>query len=456
MTNEKDVETVYVEESAALGLGLLQSPDPTVVFALGDKLLGRRGPSRYVRTRAFAAIALGLLPVPSDDPVRERIVHSFRRVLRQPAPRADIPASTLLGMGLSGNPDLLPDLLPRASAAGEKQGDLLRSYALSAVGRISQDAATVDGATIVDLLCEALEEGGPHSSRSAAIALGQIGVRPDLDDLALVTAVRALTRVAVRGEGHPGCLALISLGRIAGQATDPELRGRIRQDLETRLAEGATLTRPYAALALGLFGRARGVEDRHDIAVRLRLAFDEYKGDPADRGALAIALGLTGDRRAGASLLRVLSGPGEMRRLRGYCAVALGMLGDWRAREPIRIGLVKEWDERLRADLAVAAGLLGDRETVRVLLGILHDPGTTMYVQGCVALSLGRIGERACIAPLVAMLRDKDAPTTSRVGAIIALGLLGDALDHPVLSRVTRDANYRAQVEAVSEVLRIL
>ena len=39
---------------------------------------------------------------------------------------------------------------------------------------------------------------------------------------------------------------------------------------------------------------------------------------------------------------------------------------------------------------------------------------------------------------------------------VIALGLLGDGLDHPALSRVTRDANYRAQVEAVAEVLRIL
>ena len=53
------------------------------------------------------------------------------------------------------------------------------------------------------------------------------------------------------------------------------------------------------------------------------------------------------------------------------------------------------------------------------------------------------------------ILEDDDSPTVSRVRAVIALGMIGDGLDRPTLTRITTDSNYRAQVEAISEVLRL-
>ena len=60
------------------------------------------------------------------------------------------------------------------------------------------------------------------------------------------------------------------------------------------------------------------------------------------------------------------------------------------------------------------------------------------------------------VEPLVKVLRDGEAACLNRALSAVALGLLVDGGERPGMTRVTRDVNYRAQVPALMELLRIL
>ena len=85
----------------------------------------------------------------------------------------------------------------------------------------------------------------------------------------------------------------------------------------------------------------------------------------------------------------------------GSSAVALGLIGAPGAKKPVLAALREREDRRLRADTAVAAGLLHDAGTVEVLVDVLNDPRASQFVPGSVALALGQVGDhRAARVPL--------------------------------------------------------
>jgi len=60
------------------------------------------------------------------------------------------------------------------------------------------------------------------------------------------------------------------------------------------------------------------------------------------------------------------------------------------------------------------------------------------------------------VEPLARILEDGTAPALTRALACAALGQVGDRGDVPVLSRMSRDVNYRAYFDAIGELLTIL
>jgi HEAT repeat protein len=229
--------------------------------------------------------------------------------------------------------------------------------------------------------------------------------------------------------------------------------------------KGSAVQRPFGALALGIVGRAIGEkpelavygELRKRIEDVLREGLGDSKIDKRTRAGFAIALGLFRDSGSVPSLVALLSNPTEDGELRGYCAVALGMIGDASSTvtKALKAALRERSSEELRQQTATGLGLLSEPGTVALLLKEL-DEADSQNVQGQVVLALAKIGDAEAIKPLVELMRNGAKPDLTRALATAGLGLIGDLELVPSLVRISKDINYRAQTDAVMEVLSIL
>jgi HEAT repeat protein len=364
-------------------------------------------------------------------------------------------------MGLSGDPSYAPDLLTMVKEGRayktKKLKDLVQCYAASAIGKLAETNPGVATKDTVEILKKAMISEGLNTVRSAVIAFGQLGSQPNVDEKLVQQMVYSLEYMVKKGESQAANFALISLGKIGGAVADSRLRNKIFDTLKTAMKKGSYSSKPFGALALGLMGRtATNADSRDAFREAVRFEFREYKGDPKNRGAYAIALGMLEDQDASADLIKILEDRGAVKDLRGSCAIALGLIRDMAARKAVMAALQEPEDRDLRVDTAVAAGLLGDSQAIPVLAEILQDDKSSLFVQGSVSLALGRIGDHRAVDPLVNLLEDEKGQDLNRALAAVALGLLGDRRDLPVLSRLSKDVNYRAQINAMEEVLSIL
>jgi len=99
-----------VRESACLGLGLHGAPHSleTLFHIAGDTeegraLVGRHG-GVLTRTRAFAAVGIGLVASRLDSDERSRAGQMLTELLRQPAPHADVLSAPALALQLFPSP----------------------------------------------------------------------------------------------------------------------------------------------------------------------------------------------------------------------------------------------------------------------------------------------------------------------------------------------------------------
>ena len=93
-------------------------------------------------------------------------------------------------------------------------------------------------------------------------------------------------------------------------------------------------------------------------------------------------------------------------------------------------------------------------------MSVLSDPKASQFVLGSVALALGQIGDHQAIGPLLKILEPQKPngayPDLTRALVAVALGQIADQSDIRVLSRLSKDINYRASVPALDEILTIL
>lgn len=264
---------------------------------------------------------------------------------------------------------------------------------------------------------------------------------------------------------------VIALGRIGGASgVAPEVRDACQKLIVRQFMEGGKVTeRPFAALALGLLGfesdpkkEKKPQEYRYELASIIRREFQELKGDKPSLGAQAIALGMLGDGRDETVdlLIKVLADRGGDKKLRGSAAMALGLIGNPKAKDAVMKALEEREDRDLRVDTAVAAGLLGDANAVAKLCEVLNDPKASQFVLGSVALALGQIGDARSIDPLITILepqkKDGAYPDLTRALVAVALGQIADSHEIRILSRISKDVNYRSSFEALDEILTIL
>jgi HEAT repeat protein len=445
------------KESAVLALGLLPDLGPAQKEAVRAILLDTITDEKMrTRERAWAAVSLGLQ---RDRGAVEALTNLLRPEHRYPDD--NVPAGILCGLGLIGDPSVLPGLAS-ALLEGDLFGrdvvnnDLLRSFAGYAIAKIGEP----DGEVLKSLVKVMNSRSrGLRIKRSAAIAAGVLGAKADAESKReVVNALRGYVR---KTSGDPSGVnfAIIALSQIG---TDPAMR--ILLDLARHGRYGQ---RQFAGLGLAthLFYRRRAVEQKRgdpldpDLAntiVKTLVECSEKNRDHDTRAAFMLCRGLVKDESAIEELVRIVAKRSVAPMLRGYCCVALGLIGDARAevKEALYLALGERRDESLRRSAATGLALLHDAKVVDTLLREL-ERAHSFAVKGQLILAIGTIGDQSAVEKLVRMLEDKGQPSLTRAMAAVGLGMIGDTREIPALARLSKNYNYRASTTDLDELLFI-
>ncbi len=426
-------ESKQVRESSALALGILSEPESVdhLVSILNDtpegkKLLGRG--NILNRTRAFSAIALGLIGRESEKGRKAVIPHLFAALMRN-EPQRDVPVCVVTALGISKAKEAVHRLVEVVKDYGTDS--LLRAHAIVALGRIGDTS-------VIPILQKCLRDKHTEVRRSAVLALG---ILTEDTDPASITYLR--NEVENGRDSQTKNWAMIALGKIGG----PEARQILLRSFDRQQKS----SKAFAALALAIHGRNR---KNSEDGKYIHQAFSKMKGDSA-RAGLAIAMGLMNYQPAKRDLTDLMSGKGDPD-LRGYCAVALGLLNAHEAIPQIKKALSLRIDPDFQRSAATALGLMGDRSVVDQLTRIIRT-AKTEYEISSATLALGLIGDISAVDPLIDTMEDKvDVVDLARANATTALGIVGDRRSLPALHVVAVDCNYRSLVDSLSELLSIL
>jgi HEAT repeat protein len=202
---------------------------------------------------------------------------------------------------------------------------------------------------------------------------------------------------------------------------------------------------------LGLLSFERGTKGNPDKAVA-ELLLDDLTDAAGNslRGALAIALGLTGYGPAAPQVMELLRQNENEQKSAGHLCISLALLGE-RSSAPELTRILERSLRRpfLLRQSAVALGQLGDRNASMVLLAMVEQ-SDSVAVLAAVAIAIGRIGDRRSIKPLLALLADKELTKLARGFVAAALGGIGDKDQLPFNAPLTVDCNYTSSVDTLT------
>jgi HEAT repeat protein len=459
-----------IAETATLALGILARPQDAAL--LGDLLADGEDARRAVqklalptRTRAFAAYALGILAARNSNPDLRRFAvhHLARAAAAAPGAQRDVPVAAVAALGL------LP--LPRAAdvASGEgpavparaleaeiefllglwreeRRDPLVRAWAAVPLARIASAGSAADRARVLQELGAPLASGARDPApvrQGAAIAVGILadGSRSPADERA-----RSLLRQAGRdGDRLARRLCWMSLARASARpGPDGEhALAESRAWLSGELARGSTQERPWLALALALGEReaaSRGIQPSHGVEDLLASSFVRH-ASPVEAGAHALALALARSPRAGELIARRISETSD-EIVRADSALALGLVGEDWAIEPLRaLVLESRYLPRLLNESAIALGLLGDRSLTELLVVLLRE-ARGLTAQAAAANALGWVGNERALAPLIQMAADRGLDAGVRAFSLVAVGMLCDPAPLPWNTPYAVDAQW--------------
>lgn len=454
-----------VRESAVLALGIAGRAEalPILAALVGDTADGRRLVDRAEvgdRTRAFAAYSLGELARRSTDSALKRQVHDLLLpLLTDPeTDDRDLRTAAVSALGLLCGEDnaaahkrlawqTVEELLRWYQLDLGRGDELVQAHAPIAIGRLLGRGTTVLHQRCKEHLAEVLAASARRSNsilQSAAVALGMLSV-PAETEAADEPFSRALQAFYERGHDRQArSFAVIALGRIGGAGNRAWL-------LSTYARDKNATERPWLALALGLVAHATRQDGEIDATIAQLLREDLDAASSEDvRSALAVSLGLTGDPGAVPTVLAQLRERESDERQAGYLCVALALLGE-QAAVPTLSAVLQRSVRRpfLLQQSAVALGRLGDKDATVLLLRLLGS-GDSVAVLSAIATAIGQIGDRRSIDRLLELSRDAELTKLARAFVAASLGGVGDKDDLPWNVPLSRDSNYAAAVDTLT------
>lgn len=481
-----------VSETAALALGILGVDEslPFLVELIRGTEAGARSLRRGAvpdRTRAFAAFGLGLMADGTEDPdTRQRIALELVRALEEEHTSLELPVAATIALGLSPAPDRLTVpakdiredrwvdavlsrnrqvryLLDRvAPAIGKPEAlpPVVRAHSYCALASLGAAAdPDLRKAVIGTLMERALDRQETISGRgAAAIALGRIvnagdaGIDP--------SARKLLEQLVGRGQAEVKRHATIALAR-AGSRPGPGDSGLAGSDAARRFIERAlgrtrSHEQPWHALALGVFGYRMADVDEAAANRAMRPIADLLgkQRNAATIGAYAIGLGLASRDRDASKAHRAALRSAFQRvkdpRARGHMALALGMMNDRQAAPLLRKALDEAtFQPQLLWSAAVGLGLMGDAELTDILVDALLKARSNSS-RAAAAAALGQIGDRRAIRILCDVMGEKAHPSETRAFAAVGLGMLCEDRETPWRTPVAHALPYSALTSTLS------
>lgn len=368
-----DAPSQEIAETAAVCFGILKEPEalaavlPALLF---DEPAGREmaGGEVPLRTRAFAAYAVGLIGGAGDAAVQELAAEHLLRALRSDRSAAvDVRVAAVLGLGLLGPDDpalsaRLADALLQHLAEG-RDDELVLAHLPTTVAKLLRDHPAGDAARERGLeqmlrLAQPRVEVGGWVRQSAVMALGMLARDLDPRSGEIFAALRTMADKARDPQARN--FTAVSIAYLA--AADPHFDAAERGAPATSfllqgLRRSGSGYEAWSALGLGVLGFLR----REAGAELAPLAYDalldkfERARAPDLLGACAIGLGLARHSGAAAAIAAKMDRV-EAAKFRGHAALALGLLGA-RSVEPL-IALLQE-PRRPALARALAASALG-------------------------------------------------------------------------------------------------
>ncbi|MEM7309765.1 MAG: HEAT repeat domain-containing protein [Planctomycetota bacterium] len=420
-----------ISEGALLALGIRGEIfwEPSLVSVLADTKEGREllGRSKVGhRLRAFAAYSLALIAERQIDPVFH--LNLYRKLaVMLPDERPEVQGAILVAMGFCGMPVREADASGGSSSTGpvtlagqiqtvaafladRHQADVARSQAPFALAHLAAGAPEPERRAALEALIETI---GTHAKtptevrNGAVLALGDLGMSTDGDLLA------DLERVVV-GAGADRLtryLAMISMARAASRpgVADEPLAGMepTRRFLTRQLERNRGMQLAWTALALGVLEESS--YDRGEM--------------PSPDAATALRDALRKSRNADVV---------------GAVAIALGMLRDREAREPLLERLEDSGSSVLRGYAALALGMIGAESALEPLRELLAESSNRPGSLQRVAIGLSLLGDGLAGTVLSNMLLRASAPEV-QASIAAALGWVKDPRPLPKLCERLRD-----------------
>ncbi|MCA9316655.1 MAG: HEAT repeat domain-containing protein [Planctomycetes bacterium] len=461
-----------VAESAALAAGLLRRSDAgrqataAQLDAVRDRLFEIIDTDhRRWRTRAFAALSLGLLAdQPGGGPPGHEGARTARSIwarleTRPTHPELDIALITALGMQpASCVPTRVREGLKEAvlgrRVGGRRWADRERAHAVTAHARFRAPGWATWSLRV------AIAPRVPSMVRQAAVVAlgaGAEHVSPeDREEIArsFPRVVDRASEPAARGLVWVTAGQLIRAERQAGHDmldNDPQVGRKLRNAAENAQADERALA------AVGLALAHAGSADQAPTGALLRERFATDPGGPWTRAAYAVGLLLLGDETAAPGLLQGLKDSGTDPALRATCALALGVLGqaDEATRHALATAVFDRSAPEVAGEAALALSMLPRGSEGPLLAGRLDDRASE-HTRARIAVALGRLGDVRTVDQLLGVASGKRHGDETRALAVAALGLLADPEAVPSLVRLARDAPYMARTDALHEALDIL
>ena len=434
-------EDKRVRESACLGMGILGNKDAVPILveimkntSAAKKRLDRGTKDILTRTRAFAALAIGLIGTRDNDlsdtgaiPALVEMIESKDKTHR------DLKVCPLIALGIMRSKESVPLLINFLN--NKDENNWARAYAATALGKIGDSAA-------VPHLVKGLRDKQNAVAQSSAIALGILADASDKKtSAALQKMIRSGRDLAAKN------FSIMGLGQIGGIVN--------RNFLVGRLKKGNRFEKTFSAIALAVYFEKYEDPEQIEICKMLHKDFNSVK-NPDERGAFSIAMGIMKYDTAGPDILKTLKKGGQAG-MRSHLCLSLGLMGYSKSISHVQSIVKERGDIDLRRNAAIALGLLGDRGAMAYLQKEMENSANSKAVHGAVAEGLGYIGDVSAVPSLVKYVRDrKQVADVTRAFAAVALGLLGDKDPLPTLSTISKNNNYLTRTDALAEVLTIL
>jgi len=467
-----------IGETAAASLWILRNIGGLTGLAhlLHDDDLGRKlaGGRVSTRTRAFAAYGLAVAAARTKrQEVPEFVAHHIARALEDSRRTAssDLQAACVIALGIvpmgadegrvslrTRGPAAATTFEPRSRAAqaalllrvlaDDERPAIARAHAPDALARLGDGAPTELRAEIareLGLVLDRQQREDDGVVRGAIIGLGRLA---DCDADAADVAMRAtLKRALDARDAHARLFALVSLAQVAGRAGSSDDPSAVQSEVQTilmdRLVRGKSRERSWAAISLGILERGRastGQKGSGPVRSALRRALHDA-GAVDQAAAIAIGIGLTGDKGAIKDLLKKLADVSDPT-ARGHMAMALGLVGAEEASSPLRAILAKaRFQPELLRETAIALALIGDADIETKLIAELAN-ARSLSSQAGLARAIGFAGSLSSAEPLAKMLADSSLTAGARAFSAVALGMVLDRERTPWNAFLSIGVNY--------------